>query len=95
MDDLQLQAYGFDAEVDTEQDQSEIDEQGDPSKEKFWRDYLERQFMQLSDRISAFNASLAARSAEIEDVANRFIARFDETLKISLNYDVAIRFQAT
>jgi hypothetical protein len=53
---------------------------------------MELQHRQLRDRISSFNSGLAARSAEIEDTANSFIHKFDQTLEISLSYEVAASF---
>jgi energy-coupling factor transporter ATP-binding protein EcfA2 len=91
LDDLQLQAYGFDVQSDVED--AEFDEaEYVRSKEEFWREYMELRHRQLRERVSTFNSGLASRLAEIEDTANKFIRKFDETLKISFNYEVEVNF---
>jgi energy-coupling factor transporter ATP-binding protein EcfA2 len=91
IDDSQWLAYGFDLERDVE-DEADGEREHERSKKEFWREHIELQLRNLNDRISAFNDGLAARIAEIEETANRFIRKFDETLKISLNYEVAVSF---
>src|SRR5262249_32110781 len=86
MDDMERQAYGLEDEADAEDSSEPADQENQRSWDEAWYDYLSLQLAALRISISSFNSVLAARIAEIEQIANSFVKTFDDLLTIQLEY---------
>jgi energy-coupling factor transporter ATP-binding protein EcfA2 len=87
MDEFERQSY--DLEVDSESEDS--DEEAEISWEELWRQYLDGQLDKLRGKVAGFNRALAARIKEVEEIANRFVKKFDPLLCINLEYIIPLR----